>query len=218
MTSKRAARSRAWTARQDKDPYVREARARAYRSRAVFKLEQLDNKDSLFRRGMVVVDLGAAPGSWSQYAVQKVGPAGFVVALDRLDFPPITGAFQIKGDFTDADIRQRLDDALGARQPDLVISDLAPNLTGVRSVDQAAMENLVLAASRFAWSCLGPKGIFVAKIFEGSHAMGLRNEINRLFRDCHVRKPRASRSNSAEIYLVTRGPIRQAISPGARVK
>jgi len=212
MASKRAARSRAWTARQEKDPYVREARARAYRSRAVFKLEQLDKKDSLFRRGMAVVDLGAAPGSWSQYAAQKVGPNGFVVALDRLDFAPIPGVFRIKGDFTDADIRQELDDALGAHQPDLVISDLAPNLSGVHSVDQAAMEDLVLAASRFAWSCLAPKGTFVAKIFEGSHAMGLRKEINSLFRSCQIRKPPASRSNSAEIYLVTRGPIRPTIS------
>ena len=159
MASKRAARSRAWTARQEKDPYVREARARAYRSRAVFKLEQLDKKDSLFRRGMVVVDLGAAPGSWSQYAVQKVGPEGFVVALDRLDFAAIPGALSDQRVILpDADIRQKLDDALGARQPDLVISDLAPNLSGVHSVDQAAMEELVLAAGRFAWSCLRPKG------------------------------------------------------------
>jgi 23S rRNA (uridine2552-2'-O)-methyltransferase len=212
MASKRAARSRAWTTRQEKDPYVREARARAYRSRAVFKLEQLDKKDSLFRRGMAVVDLGAAPGSWSQYAAQKVGPNGFVVALDRLDFPPIPGVFRIKGDFTDADIRQELDDALGAHQPDLVISDLAPNLSGVHSVDQAAIEDLVLAASRFAWSCLAPKGTFVAKIFEGSHAMGLRKEISSLFRSCQIRKPLASRSHSAEIYLVTRGPVRPTLS------
>ena len=213
MGSKRTARSRAWIARQEKDPYVREAKARAYRSRAVFKLEQLDKKDSLFRRGMVVVDLGAAPGSWSQYAAQKVGPEGFVVALDRLNFPPIPGVFQITGDFTGADIQQKLNDALGARQPDLVISDLAPNLSGVQSVDQAAMEDLVIAASRFAWSCLKPKGVLVAKLFEGSHAMGVRNQINCLFRDCQIRKPPASRSHSAEIYLVTRGPIRQTITP-----
>jgi 23S rRNA (uridine2552-2'-O)-methyltransferase len=167
---------------------------------------------------MVVVDLGAAPGSWSQYAAQKVGSEGFVIALDRLDFAPIPGVFQLKGDFTDVDIQQKLDDVLGPRQPDLVISDLAPNLSGVQSVDQAVMEDLVLTAGRFAWSCLRPKGAFVAKLFEGSHATGLRAEFKSLFRSCQIRKPPASRSHSAEIYLVTRGPIRQTITPLAPLR
>ncbi len=212
MGTKRTSRSRAWVARQEKDPYVRKARASAYRSRAVYKLEQLHQKDRLFRRGMVVVDLGAAPGSWSQYAAVKVGSEGVIIAVDRLSFQPIAGVIQIQGDFMHAPVLEVLDKVLDGREPDLVISDLAPNLTGVHSVDQAATEDLVVAAGRFAASRLGPKGAFVAKFFEGSQAASVRSEIGDLFQKSQVRKPSASRASSAEVYLVARNPVGGGIS------
>ena len=158
MGSKRASRSRSWSARQNRDPYVKKARQSDYRSRAVFKLQQLDQKERLIRAGMSVVDLGAAPGSWSQYAAVIVGSTGVVVAVDRLDMGDIPGVAGIKGDFLDDAVVGRIDQALAGRPVDLVISDLAPNLTGISSVDQTAMEVLALAAMRFALRHLGSKG------------------------------------------------------------
>ena len=135
MSSKRASRTRDWAERQRKDPYVQKAREGAFRSRAAFKLQQLDQKERLLRPGMLVVDLGAAPGSWSQYAVSRVGPTGTIVAVDRLEMKAIPGVHQIVGDFLDQEISEELHQALGERPVDLVISDLAPNLSGVRTVD-----------------------------------------------------------------------------------
>ena len=147
MGSKRASRSRNWAARQNRDPYVKKARESDYRSRAAFKLQQLDEKERLVRAGMSVVDLGAAPGSWSQYVAAKVGPTGVVVAVDRLDMGKISGVTGIKGDFLEDAVVKELTEVLGERPADLVISDLAPNLTGISSVDQAAMEDLVMIAA-----------------------------------------------------------------------
>ncbi|HCK76593.1 MAG TPA: 23S rRNA methyltransferase, partial [Gammaproteobacteria bacterium] len=150
MSSKRASRTRNWAERQRKDPYVQKAREGAFRSRAAFKLQQLDQKERLLRPGMSVVDLGAAPGSWSQYAACRVGPTGVVVALDRLEMREIPGVHQIIGDFFDQRIIEELRQTLGERPVDLVICDLAPNLTGVSTIDQTAMERLVLAAVEFS--------------------------------------------------------------------
>ena len=207
MGSKRASRSRNWAARQNRDPYVKKARESDYRSRAAFKLQQLDEKERLLRAGMSVVDLGAAPGSWSQYAAAKVGPTGVVVAVDRLDMGKISGVTGIKGDFLEDAVVKELTEVLGERPADLVISDLAPNLAGISSVDQAAMEDLVLAAVRFALEHLGPKGVFIGKFFEGERADALRHKVEQAFSVVRVRKPDASRAKSAEAYLVARQPI-----------
>ena len=207
MGSKRASRSRNWVARQNRDSYVKKARESNYRSRAAFKLQQLDKKERLLRAGMSVVDLGAAPGGWSQYAAAKVGSTGIVVAVDRLDMGKISGVAGIKGDFLEDAVVKELSEALGERPADLVISDLAPNITGISSVDQAAMENLVLSAVRFALGHLGPKGVFIGKFFEGEHADALRHKLETVFAVVRVRKPDASRAKSAEAYLVARQPV-----------
>jgi len=207
MSSKRASRTRNWAERQRKDPYVQKAREGAFRSRAAFKLQQLDQKERLLRPGMSVVDLGAAPGSWSQYAASRVGPAGMIVALDRFEMRAIPGVHQIIGDFLDQEIIKELHQTLGERPVDLVISDLAPNLTGVSSIDQTAMESLVLAAVGFSQQHLGPKGVLVAKFFEGGQADSLRRAVETSFAVSRVRKPEASRAKSAEAYLVARQPI-----------
>ena len=207
MGSKRASRSRNWAARQNRDPYVKRARESDYRSRAAFKLQQLDEKERLLRAGMSVVDLGAAPGSWSQYAAVKVGPTGVVVAVDRLDIGKISGVMGIKGDFLDDAVVKKVSEVLGKRSADLVISDLAPNLTGISSVDQAAMKDLVLAAVRFALRHLGPKGVFIGKFFEGEQADALRDKLEEAFSVVRVRKPDASRAKSAEAYFVARYPL-----------
>ena len=207
MSSKRASRTRNWAERQRKDPYAQKAREGAFRSRAAFKLQQLDQKERLLRPGMLVVDLGAAPGSWSQYAVSRVGPTGTIVAVDRLEMKAIPGVHQIVGDFLDQEISEELHQALGERPVDLVISDLAPNLTGVRSVDQTAMESLVLAAVRFSQQHLTPNGALVTKFFEGEQADSLRRAIETFFITSRVRKPDASRAKSTESYIVARRPV-----------
>lgn len=207
MGSKRNSRSRAWVQRQAKDPYVQQARARAFRSRAAFKLEQLDKKERLLRPGMTVIDLGAAPGSWSQYAVTQIGSNGRVIALDRLEFPPIDDVTSLIGDFLDSHTVSRLKEILGQNPADLVISDMAPNLTGVKSIDQSAMGELVIEAARFARQHLSPRGAFVAKFFEGSEAKTVKDEVASLFRNLRIRKPDASRSESAEVYLVARDVV-----------
>ena len=207
MGSKRASRSRNWAARQNRDPYVKKARESDYRSRAAYKLQQLDEKERLLRTGMSVVDLGAAPGSWSQYAAAKVGSTGIVVAVDRLDMGKISGVTGIKGDFLEDSVVKELSEVLGERPADLVISDLAPNLTGISSVDQTAMEVLVLAAMLFALRHLGSEGVFVAKFFEGEQADSLRQRVEKAFEVVRVRKPDASRAKSTEAYLVARQPL-----------
>ena len=186
---------------------MQQARARAFRSRAAFKLEQLDKKERLLRPGMTLIDLGAAPGSWSQYAATRVGSNGRVIALDRLEFPPIDDVTSLIGDFLDSHTVSRLKEILGQNPADLVISDMAPNLTGVKSIDQSAMGELVIEAARFARQHLGARGAFVAKFFEGSEAKTVKDEVASLFRTIRIRKPDASRSESAEVYLVARDVV-----------
>ncbi len=207
MGAKRDARSRAWGLKQAKDPYVAAARAQGFRSRAAFKLEQLDKKDRLFRKGMNVIDLGAAPGSWSQYAVSKVGSTGRVIALDRLKMASIPGVSFIYGDFLESTAIDEIRSICGEEQFDLVISDMAPNLTGIKDVDQAAMGELVAKAAVFAQGLLHEKGVFVAKFFEGVEAKHLISDLTKRFRSCRVRKPQASRAESAEVYVIARNPI-----------
>ena len=211
MGTKRSAKSHAWNQRQNKDIYVREARARSLRSRSVFKLEQIDRKERLFKPGFNVLDLGAAPGGWSQYAASKVGDRGQVIALDRLKIEPIPGVKVIFGDFLDSPVIADLNDILSKITVDLVISDMAPNLTGIKEVDQPAMGNLVMMSATFASQHLGVQGVFVAKFFEGAEAQNVKKAVAQLFSEVRVRKPDASRAKSAENYIVARRPIKSDI-------
>ena len=211
MGTKRSAKSHAWNQRQNKDIYVREARARSLRSRSVFKLEQIDRKERLFKPGFNVLDLGAAPGGWSQYAASKVGDRGQVIALDRLKIEPIPGVKVIFGDFLDSPVIADLNDILSKTTVNLVISDMAPNLTGIKEVDQPAMGNLVMMSATFASQHLGEQGVFVAKFFEGAEAQNVKKAVAQLFSEVRVRKPDASRAKSAENYIVARRPIKSDI-------
>lgn len=211
MGTKRSAKSHAWNQRQNKDIYVREARARSLRSRSVFKLEQIDRKERLFKPGFNVLDLGAAPGGWSQYAASKVGDRGQVIALDRLKIEPIPGVKVIFGDFLDSPVIADLNDILSKIEVNLVISDMAPNLTGIKEVDQPAMGNLVMMSATFASQHLGEQGVFVAKFFEGAEAQNVKKAVAQLFSEVRVRKPDASRAKSAENYIVARRPIKSDI-------
>lgn len=211
MGTKRSAKSHAWNQRQNKDIYVREARARSLRSRSVFKLEQIDRKERLFKPGFNVLDLGAAPGGWSQYAASKVGDRGQVIALDRLKIEPIPGVKVIFGDFLDSPVIADLNDILSKITVNLVISDMAPNLTGIKEVDQPAMANLVMMSATFASQHLDEQGAFVAKFFEGAEAQNVKKAVAQLFSEVRVRKPDASRAKSAENYIVARRPIKSDI-------
>lgn len=203
--------SKAWLQEHVADPYVRRAKAQGYRSRAAFKLLEIDAKDHLLKPGMIVVDLGAVPGGWSQVATRRVraltdqaGP-GCVVALDVLDLEPIAGVEFIKGDFCEAATLAKLDDALAARQVDLVLSDLSPNISGIAISDQARSLNLAELAVEFASQRLRNGGALLVKVFQGGGVEALRESMRTLFGSVVVRKPRASRGRSAELYLLGRG-------------
>lgn len=205
---KRSKTSRAWMAEHVSDPYVRQARKLGYRSRAAFKLLEIDARDHLLRPGAVVVDLGAAPGGWSQVAVEKVGPKGRVIAVDILEMPPLPGVEFIHGDFTDDSVLQALEERLGDTRPDLVISDMAPNISGIGTADQARSQHLAGLAMAFALRWLKPGGAFLVKLFHGSGFEDFVREARRGFRQVALRKPGASRSRSREVYLLARQPVR----------
>lgn len=193
-----------WLQRQSKDPFVRKAQAQGYRSRAVYKLQELDQKDRLFRPGQVVVDLGAAPGGWSQYAAQRVGRTGTVVALDLLPMEPLSGVTILEGDFREATLLSRLDDIISNNKLDLVISDMAPNISGVKAVDQPRAMYLVELAQQFANDNLSDKGVFVTKVFQGEGFDGLIKGLRQQFVQVAIRKPKSSRPKSREVYVVAR--------------
>jgi 23S rRNA (uridine2552-2'-O)-methyltransferase len=196
--------SRRWLDRQAGDPYVRRARQEGWRSRAVFKLKEIDEREHLLRPGMTVVDLGAAPGGWSQFAAQLVGDAGRVLALDLLPMDPLPGVEYIHGDFADESLLAALLTATGERTVDLVMSDMAPNISGMRSVDQPRMIVLAELAFDFATRVLRPGGNFVCKLFHGEGFDAFVREVRQRFVRVSVRKPAASRSGSRETYLVAR--------------
>lgn len=202
----RRGHTRRWLQRHVSDPYVRQAQAQGYRSRASFKLIEIDQRDRLLRAGAVVVDLGAAPGGWSQVAAERVGPHGRVVAVDLLDMAPLAGVEFIRGDFGDQAVLDRLL-ALVPGGADLVISDMAPNLTGVRDVDQPAALYLVELALDFAARVLKPHGALLVKCFEGAGSQELRTLFGRRFGQVLVRKPDASRDRSREHYLIGRAML-----------
>lgn len=200
----RSKSSQRWLREQHADPFTRQARAEGWRGRAVYKLMELDRKDRLLRTGMRVVDLGAAPGSWSQYAVTRVGDGGLVIASDRLPIDPIAGVRFIEGDFHEEAVLNALLEALGDGA-DLVMSDMAPNMSGVTAVDQPASMALTELAHDLAVRVLKPGGTFVTKMFQGEGSDSFTRALKSDFRGVRIRKPEASRDRSREVYIVATG-------------
>ena len=202
---KRSASSRRWLDEHETDPWVRKAREDGYRSRAVYKLQEIDEKDRLIRKGMSVVDLGAAPGGWLQYVVRRTGGQVRLFGLDLLPIEPVEGARLLIGDFREASVLTALNAALGGeRQLDLVLSDMAPNMTGVKAADQPAMMYLAELALAFALEQLKPGGDLLVKVFQGEGFDACLQQMRRHFGSVAIRKPEASRPRSAEIYLLAR--------------
>jgi len=202
------ARSRSsgrWLSEHFSDEYVKQAQALGYRSRAVFKLKELDEKDRLLKPGMVVVDLGAAPGGWSQYAAECIGKRGAIIALDLLPVEPLPGVTFFQGDFREDDVLKTLMDHLAGREVDLVMSDMAPNMSGNRVVDQARGMHLAELALETAKDILRPGGTFVTKLFQGPDVDAYVATARGLFSTVSMRKPKASRDRSPEVYLVGAG-------------
>jgi 23S rRNA (uridine2552-2'-O)-methyltransferase len=194
--------SPAWLRRHLTDPYVRRANAEGYRSRAAYKLIEIAKRDRLVRRGDSVVDLGAAPGSWSQALIERVGRSGRVVALDLLEIIPIPEVTLICGDFREPAVLKRLEDALGGKKLDLVVSDMAPNLSGVSATDQARSIHLCELALEFARAQLKPQGALLVKIFQGAGYAEFLAAMRGVFVAVASRKPGASRGESKEMYLL----------------
>jgi len=198
----RSAASQAWLKRQLNDPYVAAAKAQGWRSRAAFKLMELDDRFHLLRRGARVVDLGAAPGGWSQVAVAR--GAGCVIGLDLLPIDPLPGATFVQGDFSDDAMPARLAELLGGRA-DLVLSDIAPNTTGHAATDHLRIVALAELAFDFATRVLAPGGAFVAKVFQGGGEKQMLVPMKRAFTQVRHAKPPASRRESSELYVVATG-------------
>lgn len=204
MAKKRSS-SKAWLKEHRDDPYVQRAQREGYRSRACYKLLELQEKDRLIRPGMTVVDLGSAPGGWSQVAVELVGHKGRVVASDILPMDNLAGVDFIQGDFTENEVFEQILAAIGNDPVDLVISDMAPNMSGVNAVDQPRSMYLVELALDMARQVLAPGGSFVAKVFQGEGFDELFRDTRASFDKLLTRKPRASRPRSREVYLVAKG-------------
>ena len=194
-----------WLKEHFDDVWVKKSREDGYRSWASYKLIELDNKDRLFRPGQTVVDLGAAPGGWSQVAVERVGDNGTVVASDILEMSPIAGVAFVQGDFTEQSVLDELLDLLGDRRADVVISDMAPNMSGMAAVDIPNAMGLVELALDMAQQVLKPGGVFVAKVFQGEGFDALLAEMRKSFGTVVSRKPDSSRARSREIYQVCKG-------------
>jgi 23S rRNA (uridine2552-2'-O)-methyltransferase len=207
--------NKAWLHDHMTDPYVRMAQADGYRSRAAYKLKEIDEANRLFRPGQVVVDLGSAPGAWSQYLRRRFAPKvagqggaatgqldGTLLALDVLPMEPIDGVQFLQGDFRDDAVLQQLEQAVGGRPVDVVVSDMAPNLSGIASADAARMADLVELAADFAERHLRPEGALVAKVFHGSGYSQLVERFKKTFRVVKPHKPKASRDKSAETFLI----------------
>ncbi|MEZ5584835.1 MAG: 23S rRNA (uridine(2552)-2'-O)-methyltransferase RlmE [Candidatus Competibacteraceae bacterium] len=200
----RSKSSKRWLQEHFSDPYVQQAQQQGYRSRAVFKLKEIQDKDRLLKPGMTVIDLGAAPGGWSQLAAQLVGGKGRVIALDRLAMEPLGGVEFIQGDFHEQATYDQLLQRLGGRTVDLVISDMAPNISGVKAADQAGSVYLAELAFDFAKHSLRQGGDLLVKVFQGQGFDPLFKELRRHFASVVSRKPKSSRSRSAEVYLLAR--------------
>jgi len=215
---------KAWLREHVTDPYVRLAQKEGYRSRAAYKLKEIDEELHLLRPGQLVVDLGAAPGAWCQYIRRRLfaragvsggssQTVGTVIALDLLDFEPVDKVQFIQGDFRDEAVLHRLEVALDGRPVDVVLSDMAPNLSGIASADAARMAHLVELTLEFARAHLAPGGTLVAKVFHGSGYSQLVEAFKRTFRAVKAIKPKASRARSAETFLVGRGLKQRSVAP-----
>jgi len=202
--SKRHKKSQVWIHQHINDPWVQRAQAEGWRARAVFKLMEIDEKARLLKPGMTVVDLGAAPGSWCQYATKRIQPGGRLIALDLLEMTPMAGVEFIQGDFREDAVLAQLEAALGGHQIDLVLSDMAPNMSGIAISDQARVMYLTELSLDFARKHLKPGGDMLVKVFQGAGFMELRDETMKLFENVQVKKPAASRDRSAETYLLAR--------------
>lgn len=203
--TRKKSKTQQWLARHVQDSYVQQAQKQGYRSRAVYKLMEIDERDALLAPAMTVVDLGAAPGSWSQYAAERIGPNGRLFALDILPMEPLPGVEVIEGDFTQQEVLDRLLDGLQGRQIDLVISDMAPNISGISVSDQARGVYLGELALEFAAIALKPGGDLLFKAFQGEGYPALQTQMKARFQRLLSRKPKASRARSREIYLLGKG-------------
>ena len=201
----RSKSSSRWLQEHHQDEYVLKARAQGYRSRAVFKLAEVQQKDHVLKPGQLVLDLGAAPGGWSEYASTIIGDQGKIIALDLLPLEPIAGVTFLQGDFTEQETLDRLLALIGDRRCDLVLSDMAPNLSGMESVDQPRSIYLAELAFDLAENFLNSTGVFVVKLFQGAGSEELISSFRRRFRSVKLRKPDASRSRSSEIYAICDG-------------
>jgi 23S rRNA (uridine2552-2'-O)-methyltransferase len=200
-------RNQIWLERQSSDFYVKQAKEQGYRSRAAFKLLEIDQKDRLLHPGMQVIDLGAAPGGWSQVVKQKIGAKGLVISIDILSMEPLAGVQVIQGNFEDAPIQRQIKAALNQKtvKADLILSDMAPNLSGIATVDQARSIALAEAALAFVQQFLIIDGHFLVKLFQGSEVAHYLAHFKPYFKQVLIRKPKASRAESREIYLLGRG-------------
>jgi 23S rRNA (uridine2552-2'-O)-methyltransferase len=196
--------SNRWLQRHVKDPYVRKARADGYRSRAAFKLLEINTRDRLLHPGDCVVDLGGAPGGWSQVAVKLTAPGGAVIAVDLLEIAPISGVTVLRGDCREPETQALVTAALGARKADLVLSDMSPNISGIASSDQARAAELIRTAIDFCRVQLKPSGAFLVKVFLGGEFAEVFKEMKAVFSEVRTLKPAASREESRETYLLAR--------------
>src|SRR5690606_21653590 len=201
----RSKSSNRWLEEHVNDPYVKKAQVDGYRARAAYKLLELNEKDKLIRPGMLVVDLGSAPGSWSQIAGRLVGVKGRVIASDILPMDALEHVDFIQGDFTEDEVFDQIMEKLGGARADLVISDMAPNISGVDVADQAASMYLVELALDMARQVLKPKANRVAKVFHGEGYVDYVKEVRKSFETVVIRKPDASRTRSREVYVVAKG-------------
>ncbi|MBW3566994.1 MAG: 23S rRNA (uridine(2552)-2'-O)-methyltransferase RlmE [Proteobacteria bacterium] len=210
MVAKRSKSSSRWLGEHFADEFVKRAQAEGWRSRAVFKLDEIDQKDRIIRPGMVIVDLGAAPGGWSQYVAKKLRGKGRIIALDILSMEPIEGVEFLQGDFTEDEPLERLLAAIaaqggGSQGVDLVMSDMAPNMSGMEATDQAKGMYLAELALDMAEKVLKPGGTFLVKVFQGEGFDAFLRDLKQRFDKVTVRKPRASRARSSEVYLLASG-------------
>ena len=202
--ARRTGSSNRWRQRQQRDVYVEQANREGWRSRAVFKLQQIQDKERILKAGMTCVDLGSSPGGWSQLAAKLVGASGQVWSLDLLPMDPIPGVHFLQGDFTAGSTVAALRELLADRPVDLVMSDMAPNISGNRAMDQPRSMVLIEDALRFAEEVLKPGGDLLVKVFQGEGVESFTRAVREQFATVRVVKPKASRSESREIYLLAR--------------
>ncbi len=201
---KRTKSSARWLSEHFSDVYVKRAQQGGWRSRAVFKLEDIQRRDHLVRPGMTIVDLGAAPGGWSQFVAKILAGRGKIVAVDILPMEMLPGVDILQGDFTEDGMQQKLAELLAGRPVDLVLSDMAPNISGDEAVDQPRMMHLAEQAMLFARSVLAPQGAFLVKVFQGAGFPAYLQELRSGFQKVAIRKPKASRNRSRELYLLAK--------------